>query len=76
MQMCIRDREYAGHLVISDEVKPDAYTAIEALRAQNVKTTVMLTGDARTVGEKTAEELGIDQVFAQLLPTDKVERCV
>ena len=67
------DGEYAGHLVISDEVKPDAYTAIEALRAQNVKKTVMLTGDARTVGEKTAEELGIDQVFAQLLPTDKVE---
>ena len=59
--------------MISDEVKPDAYTAIEALRAQNVKKTVMLTGDARTVGEKTAEELGIDQVFAQLLPTDKVE---
>ena len=67
------DGEYAGHLVISDEVKPDAYTAIEALRAQNVKKTVMLTGDARIVGEKTAEELGIDQVFAQLLPTDKVE---
>ena len=67
------DGEYAGHLVISDEVKPDAYTAIEALRAQNVKKTVMLTGDARTVGEKTAEELGIDQVFAQLLPTDKVD---
>ena len=67
------DGEYAGHLVISDEVKPDASTAIEALRAQNVKKTVMLTGDARTVGEKTAEELGIDQVFAQLLPTDKVE---
>ena len=67
------DGEYAGHLVISDEVKPDAYAAIEALRAQNVKKTVMLTGDARTVGEKTAEELGIDQVFAQLLPTDKVE---
>ena len=67
------DGEYAGHLVISDEVKPDAHAAIEALRAQNVKKTVMLTGDARAVGEKTAEELGIDQVFAQLLPTDKVE---
>ena len=65
--------QYAGHLVISDEVKPDARNAIEALRAQNVKKTVMLTGDARAVGEHTAKELGIDQVFAQLLPTDKVE---
>ena len=65
---------YAGHIVISDEVKPDAKEAIAALKAQGVKETVMLTGDAKAVGESVARDLGLDQVYTQLLPGDKVEK--
>ena len=66
------DGQYAGHIVISDEVKPDAAQAIRDLKAQGVEKTVMLTGDARAVGESVAQSLGLDQVHAQLLPADKV----
>ena len=68
------DGTYAGHLVISDEVKPDAAQAIEALRREGVRKTVMLTGDAKAVGESVAKELGVDEVHAELLPADKVDQ--
>ena len=68
------DGEYMGHLVISDEVKHDAAQAIADLRQAGVRRTVMLTGDARAVGEAVAAELGLDEVHAQLLPADKVAR--
>ncbi len=66
--------EYLGHIVISDQVKPDAKAAVAGLKAAGVKKTVMLTGDAREVGRAVGEELGLDEVHAQLLPADKVDR--
>ncbi len=66
--------QYIGHIVISDQVKPDAKEAIAALKAQGVKKTVMLTGDAKAVGESVARDLGLDEAYTQLLPGDKVER--
>lgn len=68
------DGVYAGHIVISDEVKPDAAQAVREIRELGVKKIVMLTGDARPVGEQVGRELGLDQVYAQLLPADKVAR--
>ena len=68
------DGVYAGHIVISDEIKPDAKQAIAALKQQGVRKTVMLTGDAKAVGEGVAKELGLDEVHAELLPADKVDR--
>lgn len=68
------DGEYAGHIVISDVVKPDAAAAIEALKREGVKKTVMLTGDVKAVGEAVAREIGIDEVHAELLPGDKVDQ--
>ena len=68
------DGVYLGHIVISDQVKPDAKEAIAALKAQGVRKTVMLTGDAREVGEDVAGRLGLDEVHTQLLPADKVEQ--
>lgn len=65
---------YAGHIVISDEIKEDAGAAIAALKKEGVRKTVMLTGDAKQVGESVAKELGLDQVYAELLPADKVDR--
>lgn len=67
------DGRYAGHIVISDEVKPDAAAAIAALKAAGVHKTVMLTGDAKEVGEAVAKQLGIDEAHTQLLPAGKVE---
>ena len=67
------DGSYAGHIVIADEVKPDAAEAIAALKRQGVRKTVMLTGDQPAVGESVAKILGIDEVHAGLLPADKVE---
>ncbi len=66
--------KYLGHVVISDQVKPDSQAAIAALKAAGVKKTVMLTGDAQEVGQAVGEELGLDEVHAGLLPADKVER--
>lgn len=68
------DGLYAGHIVISDEIKADAADAIRLLRQQGVKKTAMLTGDAKAVGESVARQLGIDEVYTQLLPADKVAR--
>ena len=68
------DGEYAGHIVISDAVKPDAAAAIEALKREGIKKTVMLTGDIKAVGEAVAREIGIDEVHAELLPGDKVDQ--
>ena len=68
------DGVYLGHIVISDEVKPDAKEAITALKSCGVRRTVMLTGDAKAVGESVAQELGLDEVHTQLLPADKVTR--
>ena len=66
------DGAYAGHIVVSDVVKPGSRQAISALRSAGVDKTVMLTGDARAVAEQVASDLGIDQVFSELLPADKV----
>ena len=68
------DGSYAGHLVISDVIKPTAQKAVSSLRAAGVKKTVMLTGDARKVGEQTAASLGLDEVYSELLPAGKVEK--
>lgn len=68
------DGLYAGHIVISDEIKADAPDAIRALKEQGVQKTVMLTGDAKAVGESVAAQLGIDKAYTQLLPADKVAR--
>ena len=66
------DGHYAGHIVISDVVKPNAKTAIAALKKRGVAKTVMLTGDAKAVAEQVAAELGVDEVRSELLPGDKV----
>ena len=68
------DGQYAGHIVISDAVKPHAKEAIRALGDAGVRKTVMLTGDIGTVADQVAAELGVDQVYSQLLPADKVEK--
>lgn len=68
------DKEYAGYIVISDEVKEDSAKAIKALKAIGVKKTVMLTGDNKTVGTKVANQLGLDEVHSELLPDQKVEK--
>lgn len=66
------ENEYKGNIVIADEVKEDSKEAIEMLKKIGVKKCVMLTGDNKKVAEKIAEELGLDEVHAELLPTDKV----
>ncbi len=68
------DGKFAGHIVISDELKPDAAKAISALKNSGVKETVMLTGDRERTAKAVAAELGIDGFFAELLPGDKVEK--
>ena len=68
------DGKYAGHIVISDVVKPTSKQAIRALKAAGVQKTVMLTGDAKRVADQVAGDLGVDQVYSQLLPADKVEK--
>jgi Cd2+/Zn2+-exporting ATPase len=65
------DNVYAGYIIISDEIKPDAIDAVKTLKQQGIRT-VMLTGDRREAGEFTAKRLGIDEVHAELLPDDKV----
>lgn len=68
------DRKYAGYIVISDEVKDDSPKAIQDLKAIGVKKLVMLTGDSKAVGDKIGSLLGLDEVHAELLPDQKVER--
>lgn len=69
-----RDGSYMGYILIADQVKPDAAGAIAALKKLGVRKTVMLTGDNQATGEAVARQLGLDEVHAQLLPADKVER--
>ncbi|MDE6957289.1 MAG: cadmium-translocating P-type ATPase [Lachnospiraceae bacterium] len=68
------DGEYAGHIIISDVVKPTAKQAIHAIKKAGVERTVMLTGDAKAVAGQVADELGMDEVYGELLPGDKVEK--
>lgn len=68
------EKEFLGTIVISDTVKPEAKRAIAQLRQSGVKKTVMLTGDRKDVGEAVAESLGIDEVYTDLLPGDKVDK--
>ena len=70
----IVDKQYCGYIVIADEVKVDSAAAIHALKKANIKQTVMLTGDAKAIGEKVAAQLGLDKVYTELLPADKVEK--
>ena len=66
--------KYAGYIVIEDEIKADAPSAIKALKEVGVRKTVMLTGDADAVGKKVAHKLGLDQAYTEVLPADKVDR--
>ena len=66
--------EYAGHIVISDAIKETSKEAIRQLKKAGVEKTIMLTGDARRVAEAVAKELGIDEVYSELLPADKVSK--
>lgn len=68
------DGEYAGHIVISDIVKPHAQKAVAQLKKAGIKKTVMLTGDAKRVADQVAQSLGIDEVYSELLPGDKVSK--
>ena len=66
--------KYAGYILIADKIKEDSKIAINELKKNNVKQTVMLTGDKKEVGESVSKELGIDKVYAELLPNGKVEK--
>ena len=68
------DGTYAGHIVISDVLKPHSKEAVRELKTAGVQKTVMLTGDIRRVAEQVAGELGLDAVYSELLPADKVEK--
>lgn len=68
------DGVYAGHIVIADRIKPHAKEAVAALKSAGVKRTVMLTGDIKAVAEQAAAELGIDEVYSELLPEGKVQK--
>lgn len=69
-----QDGQYRGALFIGDEIKPDAARALRELKSAGVRRTVMLTGDSKAAGESVARRLGLDEVYTQLLPADKVER--
>ena len=68
------DHQYAGCIVISDVVKATSQVAIKSLKDQGIKETIMLTGDSNQVAQKVAKEIGIDRVYSELLPADKVEK--
>lgn len=68
------DGRYMGHIVISDQIKPEAAQALKALKAAGVERTVMLTGDAQGAAQAVAAQVGVDEVHAQLLPGDKVDQ--
>lgn len=67
------DERYAGHIVISDKIKPDSKLAIEQLKRHGVKKTIMLTGDSKKVADKVANQLGIDEVYSELMPEHKLQ---
>ena len=68
------DNKFAGYIVIADKIKEDAKMAIEVLKKNGIKKTVMLTGDKKQVGEHVADILGLDEVYTELLPDGKVEK--
>ena len=68
------DGKYVGHIVIADKIKEDAKRTIDELKKSNIKQTVMLTGDRENIGKAVAKEIGIDKVYAELLPDGKVEK--
>lgn len=68
------DSKYAGYIVIADEVKEDSAEAIRRLKAMGIKQTVILTGDSNSVGQKVGRELGVDKIYTELLPGDKVAK--
>ena len=68
------NKKYAGYILIADEIKKDSKQTIEELKKNGIKQTVMLTGDKKEVGESVAKEIGIDKVYTELLPTDKVQK--
>ncbi|HNX29361.1 MAG TPA: heavy metal translocating P-type ATPase [Syntrophomonadaceae bacterium] len=68
------NKVYAGHIVAADEVKEDAALAIKELKALGVRKTVMLTGDLKSIGDRVGRQLGLDEVYAELLPADKVDK--
>jgi len=68
------DNKFTGYIVISDEIKKDAKKAIEGLKDIGVKKSIMLTGDIEKVGKKVGEELGLDEIYTNLLPQDKVSK--
>ena len=69
-----QDGVYRGSILIADEVKEDAKRAIRELKEAGIRQTVMLTGDAKRIGERVSGELGLDRVYTELLPADKVEK--
>ena len=69
-----KEGKYVGYILIADTIKEDAKRTIEELKKNGVKQTVMLTGDRKKVGESVAKEIGIDKVYTELLPTDKVQK--
>lgn len=68
------NKKYAGYIIISDEMKQDAKKAIADMKAMGIRKTVMLTGDHKSTGEAVARELGIHEVYTELLPGDKVDK--
>ena len=68
------EKKYVGYIVIADKIKDDAVKAIKGLKKNNIKETVMLTGDRKNVGENVAKKLGLDKVYTELLPDGKVEK--
>ena len=68
------DGKYAGHILISDIIKPHAKEAITELKKAGISKTVMLTGDSKRVADQVAKELGIQEVYSELLPADKVSK--
>jgi Cd2+/Zn2+-exporting ATPase len=68
------DGTYAGHIVIADELKSDSGETLRELKKRGIKNTVMLTGDAKAAGDRIAAELGLDRVYTELLPHQKVEQ--
>ena len=68
------DNKYAGYILIADKIKEDSFKAIKTLKQNNIKETVMLTGDKKEVGEKVASELKLDKTYTELLPDGKVQK--
>ncbi len=68
------DGSYAGHILISDQIKPTAKEAVQELKKAGITKTIMLTGDRKETADQVAQELGIDEVYSELLPADKVQK--